>query len=167
MGINKYLLCWHSDLLLSSANLTTHWVCPQVLQEAPQRALDLFFFLLATLNRKTWEALLAFVWGMNLALAKRCLEVWSLLFIQNCIWQWRLTLIYLPGGMLPLFSRKVPLQGAWKYLLFTVHRIASLRHVKVLSNNSQVFGNSQTWTAYWIIFMCSICETQRWRQSLT
>lgn len=65
--------------------------------------------------------------------------------------------------MLPLFSRKVPL---WKYLLFTVHRMASLRHVKVLSKNYQSFGNSWTWTGYGIIFMCSICETQRWRQSL-
>lgn len=29
------------------------------------------------------------------------------------------------------------------------------------------FGISQTWTGYGIIFMCSICETRRWRHSLT
>lgn len=64
-------------------------------------------------------------------------------------------------------SRKVPLQGGWKYLLFTAHRMATQRDVKVSSKNYHIFGNSWTWTGYGITFMCSICETQRWRQSLT
>lgn len=106
---------------------------------------------------------------MNLALVKRSLGVWSLLFIQRLYLAMKAHTHLSPWwyGMLPMCSRKVPLQGGCKYLLFTVHRMASQRNVKFSSNNYQIFGNSQTWTGYGITFMCSIRETQRWRQSLT